>query len=349
MDKTQYKDVYVFIEQREGNIQKVAVELLGKARELADALNEKVVAMLLGYEISDKARELISYGADVVLCADERELLQYNTEPYAQAITQIVRERKPGVVLIGATTIGRDLGPRLSARLETGLTADCTGLAISDERDLLMTRPAFGGNLMATIVCKEHRPQMSTVRPGVMRARPKDETRQGETEAVKINFDKSKFRVKILETVKEQKNKIDITEAKVLVSGGRGVGNAEGFEILRQLAGTLNAEVSSSRAMVDTGVMPHDRQVGQTGKTVRPDLYFALGISGAIQHLAGMEESELIIAVNKDKYAPIFNVADVGIVGDIRKIVPLLTERLAAVRKEEGTMSDERQGPEGEK
>ena len=289
--------------------------------------------MLLGYEVAGQAQELIAYGADVVLCADERELVQYNTEPYAQAITQIVHERKPSIVLIGATTIGRDLGPRLSARLETGLTADCTSLAISDERDLLMTRPAFGGNLMATIICKEHRPQMSTVRPGVMRTKPKDEQRAGTVEKVNIHFDKSKFKVRILETVKEQKNRIDITEAKILVSGGRGVGNTEGFEMLGKLAETLNAEVSSSRAMVDAGVMPHDRQVGQTGKTVRPDLYFAMGISGAIQHLAGMEESEFIVAVNKDKYAPIFNVADLGIVGDVKQIVPLLTERLANIRK----------------
>ncbi len=333
MDKTQYKDVYVFVEQRDGQVQKVAIELLGKARELADSLNEKVVAVLLGYEIADKAQELIAYGADVVLCADSKELVQYVTEPYAQAITQVVHERKPSIVLIGATTIGRDLGPRLSARLETGLTADCTGLDISDDRDLLMTRPAFGGNLMATIVCKDHRPQMSTVRPGVMRAKEKDENRQGTVEMLSINFDKSKFKVKVLETVKEQKNKIDITEAKVLVSGGRGVGNAEGFAALEKLAGTLNAEVSSSRAMVDAGIMPHDRQVGQTGKTVRPNLYFAMGISGAIQHLAGMEESDFIIAVNKDKYAPIFNVADLGIVGDVKKVVPLLTERLAALTK----------------
>lgn len=335
MDKSQYKDVYVFVEQREGVIQKVAIELLGKARELADSLQEKVVAMLLGYEVAGQAQELIAAGADVVLCADERELVQYNTEPYAQAITQIVRERKPSIVLIGATTIGRDLGPRLSARLETGLTADCTGLDISDDRDLLMTRPAFGGNLMATIICKEHRPQMSTVRPGVMRAKPKDSSRQGQVETVHINFDRSKFKVRILETVKEQKNRIDITEAKVLVSGGRGVGNAEGFAQLNELAGVLGAEVSASRAMVDAGVMPHDRQVGQTGKTVRPDLYFAMGISGAIQHLAGMEESEYIIAINKDKYAPIFNTADLGIVGDVKKIVPLLTEKLAAIRKNE--------------
>lgn len=316
-------------------MQKVALELLGKARELADSLHEKVVAMLLGSGVSDKAQELIGYGADTVLCVDAEELAQYSTEPYAQAVAGIVRARRPGIVLLGATTIGRDLGPRLSARLETGLTADCTGLAISEEGELLMTRPAFGGNLMATIVCKEHRPQMSTVRPGVMRAGRMDGSRRGTVEAFPVEFDRSKFKVRIVETVKEEKDKVDITEARVLVSGGRGVGNAEGFAMLGRLAETLHAEVSSSRAMVDAGVMPHDRQVGQTGKTVRPDLYFALGISGAIQHLAGMEESDCIIAVNKDKFAPIFDVADLGIVGDVRKIVPLLTERLAALRKTE--------------
>lgn len=328
MDKAQYKNVYVFVEQREGVIQNVGLELLGKARELADALNEKVYAMLLGHDLTTQALECIAYGADTVLRVDAPELATYVTEPYAQAIYQIIRDNKPSIVLIGATTIGRDLGPRLSARVETGLTADCTGLEVSEERDLLMTRPAFGGNLMATIICKEHRPQMSTVRPGVMRMGQRDENRQGTIEDVKINFDKSKFRVRVLETVKQTKNLVDITEAHVLISGGRGVGNAEGFDMLRAMANTIGAEVSASRAMVDAGVLGHERQVGQTGKTVRPDLYFAMGISGAIQHLAGMEESEYIIAINKDKFAPIFNVADLGIVGDVRKIVPLLTEKL---------------------
>ena len=328
MDKAQYKNVYVFVEQREGVIQNVGLELLGKARELADALNEKVYAMLLGHDLTTQAQECIAYGADTVLRVDAPELATYVTEPYTQAIYQIIRDNKPSIVLIGATTIGRDLGPRLSARVETGLTADCTGLEISEERDLLMTRPAFGGNLMATIICKEHRPQMSTVRPGVMRMGQRDENRKGTIEDVKINFDKSKFRVRVLETVKQTKNLIDITEAHVLISGGRGVGNAEGFDMLRAMANTIGAEVSASRAMVDAGVLGHERQVGQTGKTVRPDLYFAMGISGAIQHLAGMEESEYIIAINKDKFAPIFNVADLGIVGDVRKIVPLLTEKL---------------------
>ena len=328
MDKAQYKNVYVFVEQREGVIQNVGLELLGKARELADALNEKVYAMLLGHHLTTQAQECIAYGADTVLRVDAPELATYVTEPYAQAIYQIIRDNKPSIVLIGATTIGRDLGPRLSARVETGLTADCTGLEISEDRDLLMTRPAFGGNLMATIICKEHRPQMSTVRPGVMRMGQRDENRKGTIEDVKINFDKSKFRVRVLETVKQTKNLVDITEAHVLISGGRGVGNAEGFDMLRAMANTIGAEVSASRAMVDAGVLGHERQVGQTGKTVRPDLYFAMGISGAIQHLAGMEESEYIIAINKDKFAPIFNVADLGIVGDVRKIVPLLTEKL---------------------
>lgn len=328
MDKAQYKNVYVFVEQREGVIQNVGLELLGKARELADALNEKVYAMLLGHDLTTQAQECIAYGADTVLRVDAPELATYVTEPYAQAIYQIIRDNKPSIVLIGATTIGRDLGPRLSARVETGLTADCTGLEISEDRDLLMTRPAFGGNLMATIICKEHRPQMSTVRPGVMRMGQRDENRKGTIEDVKINFDKSKFRVRVLETVKQTKNLVDITEAHVLISGGRGVGNAEGFDMLRAMANTIGAEVSASRAMVDAGVLGHERQVGQTGKTVRPDLYFAMGISGAIQHLAGMEESEYIIAINKDKFAPIFNVVDLGIVGDVRKIVPLLTEKL---------------------
>lgn len=328
MDKSHYKHVYVFVEQREGVIQNVALELLGKARELADTLNEKVCALLLGHNISNQAKECIAYGADTVYCVDAPELEHYMTEPYTQAIYQITLEHKPSILLIGATTIGRDLGPRLSARLETGLTADCTGLDISEEGELMMTRPAFGGNLMATILCKEHRPQMSTVRPGVMRMGKRDTERNGNIESFPVKFDHSKFKVKLVRSVKEEKKLIDITEANILISGGRGVGNAEGFKMLEGLAKTIGAEVSSSRAMVDAGVMSHERQVGQTGKTVRPDVYFAMGISGAIQHLAGMEESDYIIAINKDKYAPIFQVADLGIVGDVKQIVPLLTEKL---------------------
>lgn len=332
MNTADYKDVYVFIEQRDGKIQNVALELLGKARQLADALGQNVVAILCGHDIRPLAQECIAYGADRVLVADAPELAQYTTEPYAQAVHQVIKERQPAIVLFGATTIGRDLGPRLSARVGTGLTADCTGLDISEDRNLLMTRPAFGGNLMATIVCKDHRPQMSTVRPGVMPMCARNDSRSGETEDLQVRFEPERFKVRVKEIVKAQKDTVDITEAKVLVSGGRGVGNAEGFAILGELAAALGAEVSSSRAMVDAGVIAHDRQVGQTGKTVRPDLYLALGISGAIQHLAGMEESDCIIAVNKDKFAPIFGVADLGVVGDLRKIVPLLTRKLQSCR-----------------
>ncbi len=328
MDNSEYKDFYVFIEQREGKIQSVAVELLGKARDLADMTGEKVVAVLLGHNIKALAKDLISQGADLVLIVDNNELEHYLTEPYTQAITQIINIRKPSVFMIGATTIGRDLGPRLSARLQTGLTAYCTKLENGDDGHLLMTRPAFGGNLMATIVCKNHRPQMSTVRPGVMKRFEKDGSRQGFIEEVFISFDKSKFKVKLIKQVKETKGLVDIADAKILISGGRGVQNAEGFNQLKDLASVFGAEVSASRALVDAGVIDHNRQVGQTGKTVRPNLYIACGISGAIQHLAGMEESEFIVAINKDKSAPIFQTADLGIVGDVNKIIPLLTQRL---------------------
>ena len=325
-----FSGVWVFCEQRQGELQPTVLELISEARKLADDMGTEVCGLLLGGKgVGEKmAKELGAYGADKVLVCESDLLETYTTDAYAKVLCDTVMAKKPEILLIAATNIGRDLGPRLSARVETGLTADCTGLEVSEERDLLMTRPAFGGNLMATIICKEHRPQMSTVRPGVMRMGQRDENRKGTIEDVKINFDKSKFRVRVLETVKQTKNLVDITEAHVLISGGRGVGNAEGFDMLRAMANTIGAEVSASRAMVDAGVLGHERQVGQTGKTVRPDLYFAMGISGAIQHLAGMEESEYIIAINKDKFAPIFNVADLGIVGDVRKIVPLLTEKL---------------------
>ena len=331
MNLQDYKDVYVFAEQRDGKIQNVALELLGKARELADANNEKVVAMLLGKNIKGEAQTLIAHGADKVLVVDHDLLATYLTEPYTEAITQIIKEFKPSIMLIGATTIGRDLGPRVSARNLTGLTADATKLEISDDEahEFRMTRPAFGGNLMATILCKNNRPQMSTVRPGVMQMMPADNSRKGEIVDYTVQFDEKKIsRVKIVKTVKEEKVITDISQAKILVSGGRGVGTKDGFSKLEALAKELGGEVSSSRAMVDAGVMDQSRQVGQTGKTVRPNLYLACGISRAIQHLAGMEESDLIIAINKDKFAPIFSVADLGIVGDLHKIVPMLTERL---------------------
>jgi electron transfer flavoprotein alpha subunit len=322
------KAIWVFAEQRDGVLQNVARELLGKARELAAVRGDEVCAVVTGSGIEPLAAECIAHGADRVWLVDAPELAVYTTEPYTQAVAALVHRHRPDIFLIGATTIGRDLGPRLAARLATGLTADCTALELAPDGLLMMTRPAFGGNLMATIVCRDHRPQMSTVRPGVMRASPPDNARHGVTQRVTPQFDHGRFRVRVRETVRREKERVDITAARVLVSGGRGVGSKDGFAMLERLADQIGAGVSSSRAMVDAGVMDHSRQVGQTGKTVRPDLYFALGISGAIQHLAGMEESEYIVAVNRDPFAPIFAAADLGIVGDVHKIIPLVTEKL---------------------
>ena len=329
------KDIFVIAEQRDGHIEKIGIELIGKAKELAAVIEEKVVAVLLGSNIKEKAQLLIEYGADSVILVDDPILKHYTTEPYTKAITQIIKTYDPEMMLVGATSIGRDLAPRVSARVHTGLTADCTSLEVEKETRLLnMTRPAFGGNIMATILCENHKPQIATVRSGVMKAREKDASRSGEIVDFKVEFASSDMNVKIREIVKERKHVSDITESKVLVSGGRGIGSAEGFKALHQLAQALDGEVSSSRAAVDIGWMAHDRQVGQTGKTVRPDLYIAAGISGAIQHVAGMENSEFIIAVNKDADARIFEVADLGIVGDLNQIIPKLTTAINKLQEE---------------
>lgn len=322
------KNVYVVAEQRDGKIMKVSYELIGKARELADALEQDVVAVLMGSNIADAAGELAKAGADKVIYVDDAMLAEYVTEPYAKALTAVIKANDPEIVLFGASSIGRDLAPRVSARIHTGLTADCTKLEIDAETKLLnMTRPAFGGNIMATIICANHRPQMATVRPGVMQALAACD-KVGTVEKFDVAFDAADMNVEICEVVKTEKKSVDITEAKILVSGGRGVGSAEGFGQLRDLAKVLGGEISASRAAVDNGWVEKDLQVGQTGKTVRPDLYVACGISGAIQHAAGMEESEFIVAINKEESAPIFGVADLGIVGDLHKIVPMLTEAL---------------------
>ncbi len=325
------KDVFVLMEQRDGELAKVGIELIGEATKLASDLGEKVVAVILGSGIKDKAEVCIQFGADKVVVVDDPMLKEYLTEPYADAVTAVIKKYDPEVFLFGASSIGRDLAPRVSARIHTGLTADCTGLDIDPETKLLrMTRPAFGGNIMATILCKNHRPQMATVRPGVMQALSKDVSRKGEVEELKVEF-KTPV-VKIKEVIKEDKKKVDITEAKYLVSGGRGIGSPEFFGELQKLADVLGGEISSSRANVDAGWIDKDRQVGQTGKTVRPDLYMACGISGAIQHVAGMEGSEYIIAINKNDTAPIFDIADLGIVGDVKVIIPKLTEAVAKVK-----------------
>ncbi len=332
------KNVFVIAEQRDGELQKVSTELIGKARELADDLGQEVYAILLGENVKAKADVLIHHGADKVIVVDHPLLKEYVTEPYAKSIYTIVERYDPEIVLFGATSIGRDLAPRLAARIHTGLTADCTGLEIDSETRLLrMTRPAFGGNLMATIVCQNFRPQMATVRPGVMTPMENDNDRKGEVIMEDVGLTDADMNVKIIEVAKEEKKKLDITEARILVSGGRGLGGPEGFDLLAELAEAMEGEISSSRASVDAGWIEKARQVGQTGKTVRPDIYFALGISGAIQHLAGMEESGLIIAINKSDSAPIFDVADLGIVGDLHKVLPKLIEQYkkAKAAKEE--------------
>lgn len=327
MNSALYQNVYVFVEQRDGVLHPVSLQLLGKGREIADATASKLVAVLVGEDVKGLTQELIYHGADIVYYGESPVLKHYLTENYLQAIFPILNERHPNIVLIGATSIGRDLAPRLAAKLSTGLTADCTRLNVTPEGSLYMTRPAFGGNLMATIICPDHRPQMSTVRPGVMHVLPRDPSRQGVIEKIVLKFDESRFKVTVIDVKKEKTSKIKIEDAKVLVSAGRGIPK-EKLDSLERLAQELKGSVSASRAVVDAGLLDASRQVGQTGKTVRPDVYFALGISGAIQHVAGMEESKLIIAVNKDKTAPIFAVADLGFVGDATQIVPAIIEEI---------------------
>ena len=312
------KNIWVFCEQRDGELQSVALELIGVARELAEKTGEKVCAALLGHNITDKAKDLIAHGADEVHVVDDKRLAQFVTEQYAQAITEISKKYEPSVILFGATSIGRDLAPRLSARLKTGLTADCTKLEMDEEGNLFMTRPAFGGNLFATIICPDHRPQMSTVRPGVMKKLERDDSRVGDVVVEKVSFDESKFCVTVVDEVKSIQCATNIEDAKLLVACGRGVKNLDpAYTLAEKLGGT----VASSRALVDAGIIDHCSQVGQTGKTVRPQAYLAFGISGAIQHLAGMEESEYIVAINTDKNAPIFKVANLGIVADATAVM----------------------------
>lgn len=328
MNIQDYKGVFVFAQQEDNKLTGVSMELVSKAKELAEALDTEVTAVVLGYEIGDMANKLGRYGADNVILADAPELKVYMTEPYAHVLTSIIQEKKPEIVLYGATAIGRDLAPRVSARVHTGLTADCTGLEVDPEtKNLRMTRPAFGGNIMATIICPDYRPQMATVRPGVMQRISPIES-HAKVENYKVELPKESINVEIMDIVKKVSDKMDIQDAKILVSGGRGMGCPENFKLLEDLAEAFGGTVSSSRACVDAGWVPKDRQVGQTGKTVRPDLYIACGISGAIQHLAGMEDSDVIIAINKDETAPIFEVADFGVVGDVMKILPAFTEQV---------------------
>ena len=344
MNLEQYKGVMVFAQQVDNQLSSIAFELIGKGKDLAADLGTEVTAVLIGYEVKGLADELAAYGADKVIVIDDAELKDYRTEPYTHALASAIDEFKPEIVLVGATAIGRDLGPKVSARVKTGLTADCTVLEIGDfplvaipgkeqkHNQLLMTRPAFGGNTIATIACPDTRPQMATVRPGVMQKREKVEGAKANVVEYNPGFTPNNNYVEILNVVKSVVDTVDIMDAKILVSGGRGVGSAENFKLLEDLAEALGGTVSCSRAVVDSGWKPRDLQVGQTGKTVRPNVYFAIGISGAIQHVAGMEESDIIVAINKDENAPIFDVADYGIVGDLNKIVPALTEQIKAAK-----------------
>ena len=340
MNLEEYKGVFVFAQQVDNKLNGIALELVGKGKDLAKDLGTEVTAVLIGSDVMSLTKELAEYGADRIIVVDDPELKEYRTEPYAHALAEVIKKYKPEIMLVGATAIGRDLGPRVSARIHTGLTADCTQLEIGDfpinpipgreqlHNQLLMTRPAFGGNTIATIACPNFRPQMATVRPGVMQKAERVEGAQAVIEEFNPGFVPNNKYVEILDIVKAVSDVEDIMDAKILVSGGHGVGSAENFKLLDDLAEALGGTVSCSRAVVDAGWKSKDLQVGQTGKTVRPHVYFAIGISGAIQHLAGMEESDIIIAINKDETAPIFDVADYGIVGDLNKILPALTEKI---------------------
>ena len=342
----EYKGVYVFAQQVDNEISGIALELLGKGKELAAKLETEVTAVLIGYNVKNLADKLAEYGADKVILVDDPELETYRTEPYAHALASVIEKYKPEIVLVGATAIGRDLGPTVSARVKTGLSADCTVLEIGDfplvaipgqeqkHNQLLMTRPAFGGNTIATIACPDNRPQMATVRPGVMQKIAPIKGAKAEVIEFNPGFTPNNRYVEIMDIVKEVKNTANIMDAKILVSGGRGVGSKENFKLLEDLAEVLGGTVSCSRAVVDAGWKSKDLQVGQTGKTVRPHVYFAIGISGAIQHIAGMEGSEYIVAVDKNDGAPIFDVADLGVVGDVTTLLPKLTEAIKEYKED---------------
>jgi electron transfer flavoprotein alpha subunit len=330
--KSDYKGVWVFAEQRGGMVASVAYELLGAGRRLADELKTELSAVLLGSS-EDQAKELIKWGADRVYYCKDPIFEKFNDEPYSKLLIKLINEHKPEIVLAGATPIGRSFIPRVAARVRTGLTADCTALEIDrDTGNLLQIRPAFGGNIMATILCPNHRPQIATVRPRVMKRGEYNADRKGEI--IPVSADNIASRTKVLETIKEVSEcMVNLQEADVIVAGGRGLGKIEGFKMLEELAEVLGGAVGASRAAVDEGWIPYSHQVGQTGKTVCPKIYIACGISGAVQHLVGMQSSDIIIAINKNPEAPIFNVATYGIVGDVYEVVPLLIKKLKEAKQ----------------
>lgn len=320
-------DLWIFIETKDGQARNVGLELLNPGRRLADIQGGKVVAVVIGHDCNSAVEDAVVYGADKVYVMDAPVYGHYTTEAYTAAFVQLVEKDCPTTILLGASNIGRDLGPRLAGRLRTGLTADCTALDIDEASgNVAWTRPAFGGNLMATILCPNHRPQIGTCRPGVFKKLEPDTSRSAEVVKDDYIFPAEDVKVKLLEAIKEEGEKVDLEGAEIIVSGGRGVGGPEGFEPVRALAHALGGVTGSSRAAVDAGWIPHSHQVGQTGKTVGPKLYVACGISGAIQHLAGMSGSDTIVAINKDSEAPIFGVADFGVVGNLFEVLPVFTE-----------------------
>lgn len=336
---SQFKDVWVFVEQTDCTPAKVSWELLGVGAQLAAGLKVDLCAVVLGHNVEKLCNEAFTYGATKVYLIDDPILHNYRTATYLEAFCSLAEKYKPEVVLIGATGLGRDLSGAVATRLKTGLTADCTGLGIDEKRQLLQTRPAFGGNIMATIFCEQKRPQMASVRPHVMPMPAKNENATGEIVREKISMKEDDVLTKVLEIISDagHLDSVDIGGAEFIVSGGRGVMSKDNFKILQDLADELNGVVACSRSAVDAGWMTVDRQVGQTGKTVRPKIYIACGISGAIQHLVGMQDSDLIIAINRDHEAPIFEVATFGIVGDLFKIVPEITEYIKKVKATRGT------------
>ncbi len=328
--------VWIFAEQHNDKITSVAYELLGEGRKLARDLDTELSAVLLGHKIETQTQELIAHGADQVYLVESPHLKDFNDEPYAYVLTELIKQYKPEIVLAGATAIGRSFIPKVATRLKTGLTADCTGLEIDKEKRLLLqTRPAFGGNIMATIICPADRPQMATVRHKVMDTAKRDDKHQGEI--IRKGFDGKTLtsRTKVLKRVDEKESTVNIVEADIIVSGGRGLGDPKNFSLIRELATELNGAVGASRATVDAGWISYSHQVGQTGKTVKPKVYIACGISGAIQHLIGMQSSDIIVAINKDSAAPIFKIATYGIVGDLFKVIPELLSQIRKKNKSE--------------
>lgn len=328
-DLSEYKGVWIFAEQRENTLMPVVFELLGEGRKLADKIGTELAAIICGENVSELTKELFAYGADKVYVADHKDLKSYRTDSYTKVISEAIETFKPEILLLGASHIGRDLGPTLAVTADTGLTADCTSLEIDPEdKKIRQTRPAFGGNLMATIVCPNHRPQMSTVRPGVMDKAEYNPLNKGEIINLDVSFEEGEIRTEVVEFVKSLDEVVSLADADVIVSGGLGIGSEEGFELLKDLAKRFDGTIAASRASVDSGWIDSSYQIGQTGTTVKPTVYIACGISGAIQHIAGMKDSDYIIAINKNESAPIFNVADLGIVGDLHDVIPAIIEEL---------------------